>query len=490
MKRGSGILLHITSLPSSHGVGTLGQTAYDFIDFLKAAGQQYWQILPLGPTGYGDSPYQSFSTFAGNPYLIDLSLLVKEGALSESDLAGLSPSSDGVDYSDLFNSRFPILKKAYYHDKALLAKELADFQQKHAYWIESYAMYMALKFDLNQESLQNWDKPLRMRNPETISSVFLRLEDEIGFWVYLQYRFFEQWVALKTYANKNGVKIIGDIPIYVAEDSADVWAHHEILQLDEDRLPIKVAGCPPDYFAKKGQLWGNPVYDWEALREQNYDWWIARMRHAFSLYDMVRIDHFRAFSAFYTIPYGNEDAVIGEWMPGPGMDFFKVLKQELGEELPIIAEDLGFLDDEVRALLRDTGFPGMKVMQFGLTPGQNSEYLPHNFSKNSVAYLGTHDNDTLCGWFEKESKSVQEFACSYMRTTKENYPQGFLEALYASPADTVILTMQDLLQLGSDARMNTPSTMGKNWCWQMKSMDVLTDTLAEQLKKLCFIYSR
>jgi len=491
MQRGSGVLLHLTSLPGPYGIGTMGQAAYEFVDFLKAAGQKYWQILPLGPTGYGDSPYQSFSTFAGNPYLIDLDLLVKDGALCEEDLDDLcTDSGTVVDYAEVFSKRFTVLKQAFYHDRERLAAALSAFRSEHAYWLESYAMYMALKFDLKQQALQDWEPALRLREPEAVSAAYIRLHDEIDFWVYLQYRFLEQWSKLKQYANENGIAIIGDIPIYVAEDSADVWAHHEVLMLDENRFPVKVAGCPPDYFAEKGQLWGNPLYDWDALKEQNYQWWIMRMRHALALYDIVRIDHFRAFSAFYAIPYGREDAVIGEWVKGPGIDFFHALKRELGDSVPIIAEDLGLLDDDVRALLKDTAFPGMKVIQFGMTPGENSEYLPHNFTKNSVAYIGTHDNNTLCGWFAEEPKQVQEFALSYMRTDKESYPWGFIESLFASPADTVIVTMQDLLALGKEARMNTPSTLGNNWSWRLASMDCLTDALAERLKKLSTTFSR
>ena len=492
MQRGSGILLHITSLPGPYGIGTMGKEAYAFVDFLQNAKQTYWQILPLGPTSYGNSPYQSFSTFAGNPYLIDLDLLAESGALTKEDLAALPhPASlEQVDYGMLFAHRFALLKKAWLHDKEILAEEIATFRTKNAYWIENYGMYMALKFESGQQSYQNWDASIRLRQPDAMADAFLRLKDDIDFWVYLQYRFFEQWNALKTYANEKGISIIGDIPIYVAEDSADAWAHHEVLMLDEDRLPLQVAGCPPDYFSEKGQLWGNPIYNWTALKAQNYEWWIARMRAALSLYDIVRIDHFRAFSAYYSIPYGREDAVVGEWIPGPGMDLFHALKGALGENLPIIAEDLGFMDDGVRNLLRDTGFPGMKVMQFGLVPDENSEYLPHNYPKNSVSYIGTHDNIPLCGWLEDASDAEREFALRYARAGQHNHHWSFIETLLASPADISIITMQDLLGLGKPSRMNTPAIPDGNWCWRLKDMSCFTADLENKLSTLTRTFSR
>ncbi|MBR5151950.1 MAG: 4-alpha-glucanotransferase [Clostridia bacterium] len=491
MQRGSGILLHLTSLPGAYGIGSMGREAYTFVDFLKKSGQKYWQILPLGPTGYGDSPYQSFSTFAGNPYLIDLPLLAEDGALTQADLIEAQlPEKSFVDYPELFQTRFSILKKAFQADKERLKPAISEFRVRQGFWIESYAMYMALKFDLEHAPLQDWEPALRLKTLDAITATYARLGEEIDFWVYVQYRFFEQWQALKTYANQNGIKIIGDIPIYVAEDSADAWANPDILLLDENKIPTHVAGCPPDYFAEKGQLWGNPLYNWDVLKEQNYEWWMNRIQNAFTLYDIVRIDHFRAFSAFYAIPYGREDAVIGEWRKGPGMNFFHALKERFGESLPIIAEDLGLLDDDVRTLLKDTDFPGMKVIQFGMTPGENSEYLPHNFTKNSVAYIGTHDNDTLCGWFEKEPEHVQKFSLAYMRTNRENYVQGFIETLMASPADVVIVTMQDLLQLGSETRMNTPAVLGGNWGWRLSSTEPLTDTLSETLRSLTETFSR
>ncbi len=487
MQRGSGILCHISSLPSPYGIGTLGKEAYRFADFLEQSGQRYWQVLPLGPTGYGDSPYQAFSSFAGNPYLIDLRDLADRGILSDSDCASLQ--TDGaVDYGALFDRRFAVLRLAFQREG--LSEEAQRFRSDNAYWLEGYALFMALKFAHKQKPFHAWEPELIFRVPDAMAKAYDALQTDVEFWIWLQYHFFRQWNALKEYANQKGIQIIGDIPIYVAEDSADAWEHNEVLMLGENRIPTKVAGCPPDYFAQKGQLWGNPLYDWEALKLQGYGWWIRRMDAAFSMYDMVRIDHFRAFSAFYAIPFGREDAVIGEWISGPGMDFFNTLKNRLGENLPIIAEDLGVQDDGVRNLLRDTGFPGMRVAQFGMAPGQNSEHLPHNYTRNTVAYIGTHDNDTLNGWFRKESADVQKFALSYMRAAKSNLFSGFCQSMMASPADTVIFTAQDLLNLGSAARMNTPSTLGKNWRWRLSSMDLLTDRLAEFLHTQATIYNR
>lgn len=492
MQRGSGILLHLSSLPSPYGIGTMGKEAYAFVDFLEQAGQKYWQLLPVGPTSYGDSPYQSFSTFAGNPYFIDFDLLAEEGSLQKSDYDGLmwGDNPEAVDYEAVFKRRFGVLKKAWQNDRGRLRNALLQFRSQNAYWAENYAMYMALKEEHGLRSYQEWEPDLKCRKPEAITAAFDRLEDDIEFWIYVQYRFFQQWNALKEYAHCRGIQMIGDIPIYVAEDSADAWAHNEVLQLDGDRHPIKVAGCPPDYFAPKGQLWGNPLYDWDALKNQGYEWWIERVRAALSMYDIVRIDHFRGFSAFYSIPYGMKDAVIGEWVKGPGKSFFDALRTALGAGLPIIAEDLGSLDDAVRELLRETGFPGMKVVQFGLTPGENSEYLPHNYPKNAVAYIGTHDNDTLRGWFEQESQTVREFALDYMRTQDQSIQWGFVQTMLASPADTVIFTLQDLLGLGTGARMNTPSTLGGNWQWRMRDINCLSGGLAEKLRRLCQIYSR
>ncbi|MCI5892169.1 MAG: 4-alpha-glucanotransferase [Clostridiales bacterium] len=493
MKRGSGILMHISSFPTKYGIGTMGKEAYEFVDFLQRSGQKYWQILPIGPTSYGDSPYQSFSTFAGNPYFIDFDALREDGSLRFEDYSSLDWGSDPerVDYSKIFENRFKVLRIAYENDKKRKRDEIQKFRVENSYWIENYSMFMALKFDNNLRMYRDWDEDIVLRKPEAIIKVYNKLDEEISFWVYVQYQFYKQWNALKAYANKQDIKIIGDIPIYVAEDSADAWSHNEVLMLNPDRTPVKVAGCPPDGYAPKGQLWGNPLYNWDYLASTGYEWWIKRLSAALNMYDVVRVDHFRAFDAFYAIEYGKPDAVEGEWLKGPGNDFFNAVKREFGESPSLIAEDLGTITDDVRALLKYSGFPGMKVMQFGFYPGSNSDYLPHNYGHNSVVYIGTHDNDTLKGWFESQSKETQEFTVDYLRLNEEEgYNWGFIKSMLACTADTAIITMQDILNLGSDARMNTPSTMGANWQWRLKDMTPFTDELAAKLLKLTKLYSR
>lgn len=493
MERGSGILMHISSFPTNYGIGTMGSEAYRFVDFLQKSGQKYWQILPIGPTSYGDSPYQSFSTFAGNPYFIDLDKLREDGALKFEEYADLDWGSDRekVDYEKIFKNRFKVLQIAYSRDRQRKREEIHKFRVENSYWIENYAMFMALKFANNLSMYRTWGDDLVMRKPEAIIEVYNKLDQEIDFWVYVQFLFYKQWNALKEYANKQGIKIIGDIPIYVAEDSADAWSHNEVLMLEADGTPIKVAGCPPDGYAPKGQLWGNPLYNWDYLKSTNYEWWVQRLTAALKMYDIVRVDHFRAFDAFYAIEYGREDATVGEWLKGPGNDFFNKIREIFGETPALIAEDLGTITDEVRALLKYSGFPGMKVMQFGFTPGEDSDYLPHNYPKNSVVYIGTHDNDTLKGWFNSQPEHVRRFAVDYLRLTEEEgLNWGFIKSMLGTVSDTAIITMQDILDLGSEARMNTPSTMGNNWNWRLKSMELLNDELASKLLKITKMYSR
>lgn len=493
MERGSGILMHISSFPTNYGIGTMGSEAYRFVDFLQKSGQKYWQILPIGPTSYGDSPYQSFSTFAGNPYFIDLDKLREEGALKFEEYADLDWGSDRekVDYEKIFKNRFRVLQIAYSRDRQRKREEIHKFRVENSYWIENYAMFMALKFANNLSMYRTWGDDLVMRKPEAIIEVYNKLDQEIDFWVYVQFLFYKQWNALKEYANKQGIKIIGDIPIYVAEDSADAWSHNEVLMLEADGTPIKVAGCPPDGYAPKGQLWGNPLYNWDYLKSTNYEWWVQRLTAALKMYDIVRVDHFRAFDAFYAIEYGREDATVGEWLKGPGNDFFNKIREIFGETPALIAEDLGTITDDVRALLKYSGFPGMKVMQFGFTPGEDSDYLPHNYPKNSVVYIGTHDNDTLKGWFNSQPEHVRRFAVDYLRLTEEEgLNWGFIKSMLGTVSDTAIITMQDILDLGSEARMNTPSTMGNNWNWRLKSMELLNDELASKLLKITKMYSR
>lgn len=493
MERGSGILMHISSFPAKYGIGTMGKESFQFVDFLKKSGQKYWQILPIGPTSFGDSPYQSFSTFAGNPYFIDFDLLREDGSLNLEDYSEIDWGNepDRVDYEKIFKNRFKVLKIAYSRDRIRKKAEIDNFRFNHSYWIENYSLFMALKFDNNLKMYRKWNEDIVKRTPEAIINAYNDLNTEIDFWVYVQYLFYKQWYALKEYANMQGIKIIGDIPIYVAEDSADAWSHNEVLMLDSCGIPIKVAGCPPDGYAPKGQLWGNPLYNWDYLASTGYEWWIERLKAALKMYDVVRIDHFRAFDAFYAIDYGKPDATEGEWLKGPGVDFFNRLKEALGESPALIAEDLGTITDDVRALLKYSGFPGMKVMQFGFSPGENSDYLPHNYKNNSVVYIGTHDNDTLKGWFDSQPEEVQNFAVKYLRLNKdEGYNWGFIKNLLSTVANTAIVTMQDILNLGNDARMNTPSTLGGNWEWRLKSMDLLSDSLSSKLLEITNIYSR
>lgn len=501
MERGSGILLHISSLPSPYGIGTMGRAAYEFIDFMKNGGQKYWQILPISPTGYGDSPYQSYSAFAGNPYFIDFEKLSETGNLAPEVYQSINwgGNAEFVDYGRLFENRFKVLKEAYLADRDEVREKLDDFRRKEKYWIEDYAMFMALKYDSGLKPFWEWDDRLKFRESDAIDAASKRLCDEIEFWIYVQYRFFEQWSELKKYASDKGISIIGDIPIYVAEDSADTWVHSDILQLDENMRPKFAAGCPPDYFSEKGQLWGNPLYDWKALKDSGYEWWINRIKSMYRICDIVRIDHFRAFANYFAIPFGDEDALNGKWQDGPGIDFFNVLKAELvadkimtaEDELPIIAEDLGMIDDCVRDLLKETKLPGMKVLQFAFSSGSENEYLPHNFNKNCVAYIGTHDNDTLVGWLNTAEKGELEYAREYMRLENSSDERlDIIKTLLASTADVAIMTMQDILALGSRARMNTPSKTGNNWSWRLTLNWLFFDETASQIKKITVPYGR
>lgn len=494
MERGSGILMHISSLPSPYGIGTFGDAAYEFADFLERAGQKYWQILPLSPTGFGDSPYQSCSAFAGNPYFIDFDRLSSSGKLSPEIYKNIDWGDDCgcVDYEKIYNNRSLVLRAAYLADRDDIRQQLDKFRAEEAYWLDDYALYTALKAENGLHPYWEWDEELVRCQPDTLSKARERLAEEIDFCVYVQYRFFEQWNELKAYANSKGIKIIGDIPIYVAEDSADAWRHSEILCLDEDKRPIMVAGCPPDYFSPKGQLWGNPLYDWDNLKSSGFDWWIKRIQAQLRLYDLVRIDHFRGFSAYWAIPFGDEDAVDGRWISAPGKEFFDALKKALGEELPIIAEDLGILDDKVGELMEYTGFPGMKVLQFAFDPSAASDYLPHKYNKNCAAYIGTHDNDTLLGWYLREDDEVRQFAAEYLRLSDDtnNINKGFTAALMASVADVTVFTMQDVLGLGTEARMNVPSSTGSNWQWRLADRGVYSDGTAEYLARLARLYGR
>ena len=494
MKRSSGILLPVASLPSRYGIGCFDRSAYDFVDQLVKAGQAYWQILPMGPTGYGDSPYQAFSTFAGNPYFISLDELTKKGYLTEQDCQRTAEGTDEkyIRYDVLYEKRFALLKRAYANSGIESDPEYNTFVQENADWLPDYALFMAIKDSKKGQSYLEWEEAIRLRHSDAMVAYRNKLIDDVNFYQFLQYEFARQWKALKTYANQKGVSIIGDIPIYVALDSADTWAHPELFQFDEQGQPIGVAGCPPDAFSATGQLWGNPLYDWEEHKKQGYTWWLARIRNCYQWYDMVRIDHFRGFDEYYAISYGDKTAEFGQWEPGPGMELFRVLSEELGE-LPIIAEDLGFLTDSVRKLLADSGFPGMKVLQFAFDSREDSDYLPYHYDKNSVVYTGTHDNATTYGWWDELTKEDKDVALRYMNrgkwTSRKKLTWDMICLAMSSVSDLCIIPMQDYLCLPNSARINTPSTLGFNWQWRLQR-GKFTDELCEKIRRMTKLYGR
>ena len=489
--RASGILLPVSSIPSAYGIGSFSKEAYEFVDFLEKAGQSYWQILPLGPTGYGDSPYQSFSTFAGNPYYIDFEELIEEGLLTkeqceECDWGG---SEAYVDYEKIYKSRFRVLKEAFDNSRLEDNEDFQAFVAENAFWLSDYSLYMAVKDSYKGKSWSEWDGDIRLRKPEAIEKYAEKLKEEILFYEFQQYLFDTQWRKLKKYANDKGVKIIGDIPIYVALDSADTWANPELFQLDENRRPTGVAGCPPDAFSATGQLWGNPLYKWDYHKETEYAWWIQRISYCYKLYDVVRIDHFRGFDEYYNIPFGDTTAEFGRWEKGPGYDLFKVMKKKIGNK-PVIAEDLGFLTPTVNQLLKKSGYPGMKVLQFAFDSREESDYLPHNYTANSVVYTGTHDNDTTVGWYQTISRRDRIFARKYLNIkTGRELEWNFIRAALGSVSDTAVIPMQDYLGLGSEARINVPSTLGTNWKWRMTKGQI-PEGLAEKIYDLCKLYGR
>lgn len=490
--RRAGILLHISSLPSPYGIGTMGEQAREFVDFLAAGGQSYWQILPLGQTSYGDSPYQSFSSCAGNPYFIDLDTLAREGLLEREDYQELDWGEDPqqVDYGLLYERRYPVLRRACARLLERGDPEFAEFCGEQRSWLEDYALFMALKEHHEGACWQDWPEGERLRLPQALEKAENMLAGETAFWKGVQYLFHRQWKALKDYANGKGISIIGDLPIYVAADSADVWAHPEQFQLDREGRPIQVAGCPPDAFTADGQLWGNPLFDWERMKEEGYRWWLDRIAFQFRLFDVLRIDHFRGFDAYYAIPYGEETARNGRWREGPGLDFFRKVEEKLGRRA-IIAEDLGFLTPSVRQLLRDTGYPGMKVLQFAFDSREKgSDYLPHCYPTHCVVYTGTHDNDTIQGWMATAPRTAAAYAREYLRLTRgEGYHWGMMRAAWASPAELAVMQMQDLLGLDSRARMNTPSTLGDNWKWRCPA-GCFTVKLARRLHREMKVYQR
>ncbi len=490
-ERSSGILMHVSSLPGDYGIGDFGSGAYAFIDFLEAAGQRYWQILPIGITGYGDSPYQSFSAFAGNPYFIDLQELIQLGFLNKKQVAKADLGRQGqkVDYGKLYKNKIALLKEAYEQSKVKLKHELDRFEEHEGQWLESFAVYMAIKENQKGQSWHLWGEGFESPETETVRTFREEHDDDIRFWIFTQYFFFKQWYSLKSVANNKGIKIIGDLPIYVADDSADVWAHPEFFKLSADKMPKCVAGCPPDAFSDTGQLWGNPIYDWDKIEKTGYKWWIERIDYSLKLFDVIRIDHFRGFDAYWEIPFGDATAENGKWIKGPGIKLFKAVEEALGK-VDIIAEDLGFLTESVIELREDTGFPGMKVLEFAFDTREESDYLPHNYDKNCVAYTGTHDNDTVVGWMHNVPKADRTFAVEYLKLDKrEGYHWGFVRGIWSSTASLAIAQMQDFLGLGSKSRMNTPSTLGGNWCFRISEKD-LSEDLAKQIRVLTKRYGR
>lgn len=490
-QRQSGILLHPTSLPGNHGIGTFGREAYDFIDFLGEAGQKLWQILPLGPTGYGESPYQCFSSIAGNPLLINLEMLQEEGWLSKSDLEDHSGKlAHYVDFGKVRKQKLPLLKKAFlaFKPKARINKDFKSFCTNKAVWLDDFSLFVALKEKFRGKPWNLWPKALRLRDAETLKSYRQELKEEILYHKFVQYIFFKQWNDVKAYANKNGIKIIGDIPLYVAYDSVDVWSKPENFLLDKGSKPIRVAGVPPDYFSATGQLWGNPVYDWDYQEKDGFYWWIERMWSSLELYDIIRIDHFRGLSAFWSVPYGEKTAEKGKWVHAPGKKLFKTLINELGE-LPIIAEDLGVMTKEVEELRDGFGFPGMKILQFAFDSEEGNNFLPHTYTENCVVYTGTHDNNTVLGWYQNASAKDRKSLKQYIGNLDDGVVKSMIRLAWASVADMAIIPLQDLLELDEDARMNMPGTINKNWLWKFRPKD-LTHVHAEWLRKLTETYGR
>ena len=500
--RACGVLLPIFSLPSRYGIGAVSRSAYEFVDFLAKAGQRYWQILPLGPTSYGDSPYQSFSTFAGNPYFIDIEALIARGLLSYADAEPFDiATSYTVDYELLYRSRSALIRNAFvasglsaqsdHEPEPEFAAGFERFAEKNRGWLSDYACFMTIKNANGGRPWSEWDEELRLRYKGAIEGIKEKYKDEITFICFEQYLFYEQWMALKRYANEKGIYIIGDVPIYVAYDSADAWANPELFQFDHDGKPTAVAGCPPDAFARTGQLWGNPLYRWDYHARTGYAWWLRRIRHCFEMVDVLRIDHFRGFDEYYSIPSDMPTAEHGTWEKGPGIELFDVIRKNLGDR-PIIAEDLGFVTQSVRSMVRASGYPGMKVIQFGFDSDSNNDYLPHNYDHESVVYTGTHDNDTIKGWFNGLKTREREFANRYVGRDpgcKECDPWDYIRLAMSSVADTAIIPMQDYLCLGSGSRINTPSRLGGNWGWRMDS-DAMKDELAGRMRTLAGTYGR
>lgn len=492
LTRGAGVLMPISSLPEGYGIGTLGAKAYQFVDFVCRNGFKYWQVLPVGPTSYGDSPYQSFSAFAGNPYFIDLDILAEEGCLVKDTYDEIKWGSieNEVDYSAIFKNRFKVLKEAFHNSKHYDEDEYATFLKETTFWLEDYAFYMALKYHFDQLSWQKWDDDIKFLEPLAVKKYKELLSKDIDFWKFCQYKFRQQWMKLKRYANDKGVMIIGDIPLYVALDSADVWINKKYFELDSKGHEISIAGVPPDMFSATGQRWGNPIYNWDSMEESGFSWWRERMKANAQFYDVIRIDHFIGIVNYWCIPAECETAIDGEWLKGPGEKLTDAISESIGSA-KLIAEDLGVLTNPVVNLIKKTGYPGMKIIEFGLDGPSNNQYLPHNYtSSNIVVYIGTHDNETLAGYLKGRNKKQKKWIKEYYGVKKEKELQKvIIRSLFSCIGDVVIIQMQDMLSLDNSARINLPSTVGINWKWKMVS-DQYDKIDTEYYKKLCEIYCR
>ncbi len=496
LERGAGVLMPVSSLPSPYGIGTFGKAAFDFIDALVRAKQKYWQVLPMGPTGYGDSPYAPYSAFAGNPYFIDLEILRQEGLLEqwEIDQVPWGDKADRVDYGCLYNGRFGLLRKAFERSHYREFPEYGEFRTKTIYWLDDYAMYMALKKSTNESGWTDWDEDIRRRKPEALEQVRKELAEDIDYWKFIQFKFWQQWKKVREYAAEKRISIIGDIPLYVAFDSADVWSRQEQFQLDrETQFPAEVAGVPPDAFSETGQLWGNPIYNWAEMLEDGFVWWKERMKTNASLYDVIRIDHFIGITQYFAIPYGEKTAQNGHWRKGPGKELTDAIDEAIREyDAKIIAEDLGVYVPAVQKLLEQTGYPGMKVIEFAFSGDRKNPHLPHCYVPNSVVYGGTHDNETLAGYFRQECRQWWElqYICDYLGVSHiAEVPDRVFRAAYGSVASAAIFQMQDVIGLDNSARMNTPGTFGNNWCWRMLPGQFREDRI-EYLAKLTDTFGR
>ena len=493
LKRSSGILLHITSLPGNYGIGTMGKEAYNFVDFLVESGQKIWQILPLGHTGYGDSPYQCYSAFAGNPLLIDLQKLVEEGLLDKQDLPdNIYFDDENVDYGKVHNTKYPLLHKAWENHKTsknrLRNIKFENFCNKNHKWLEDYAFFMALKKQFKGIAWTQWEHDIKFKKQESVDYYRHQLSDDINYYRFIQFLFYKQWLELKSYANLNEIKIIGDIPLFVAFDSADAWSKPEIFDFDENLNPVSVAGVPPDYFSETGQLWGNPLYNWNYLRETGYQWWIDRIEANFTLYDSLRIDHFRGLAAYWAVPFGEETAMNGQWIEAPGGEMLKAVLDALGD-LDIIAEDLGVITPDVVELRERFCFPGMKIIQFAFDSGEENDFMPHTYDKNFVVYTGTHDNDTSLGQYKSSSEADKKHMNEYFHVDKKDPAWSYVKLAWSTVADVALAPLQDILRLDTEARMNFPGTASGNWKWRF-TKNMLTVQKSEELLRLTRLFGR